>query len=172
MGFVSYEYVSNHELFRPPWAPGLIVIPQEGSKAKVDEFLATEIASLRTEVATYRLLCEHAAGLSFFFYLIFGVVDIVVAAVMALVVGVINQISQTKRLAEFGMLNALGHSKGRIVRRLTLEAVGMTGMGWVGGLVLSWLLFAALKIGFYEPTGLVSRSDFTSPRDWCSVWRI
>jgi ABC-type lipoprotein release transport system permease subunit len=157
MGFVSYRYVSNHELFGPPWAPGLIVIPQEGSKAQVDEFLETEIASLRTEVATYRLLSEHAAELSFFFYLIFGVVDIVVAAVMALVVGVINQISQTKRLEEFGVLNALGRSKDRLVRRLTFEAVGMTGMGWVGGLALSWLLFAALQVSFYEPRGLVLR---------------
>jgi ABC-type lipoprotein release transport system permease subunit len=155
MGFVSHEYVSNHELFGPPWVPGLVVIPQEGHKAEVDEFLEAEIASLRIEVMTHRLLSEHAASFSFFFYLMFGVVDVVVAAVMALVIGVINQISQTKRLEEFGVLNALGHGKGQLVRRLTLEAVGMTGMGWVGGLALSWLLFAALKVGFYEPRGLV-----------------
>jgi len=155
MGFVSYEYVSNHELFGPPWTPGLVVIPLEGRKAEVDEFLEIEIASLRTEVMTHRLLSEHAAQLSFFFYLIFGVVDVVVAAVMALVVGVIHQISQAKRLEEFGVLNALGHSRGRLVRRLTLEAVGMTGTGWIGGLALAWLLFAALKVGVYEPKGLV-----------------
>jgi ABC-type antimicrobial peptide transport system permease subunit len=155
MGFVSYEYVSNHELFGPPWTPGLVVIPQEGRKAEVDEFLEIEIASLHTEVMTHRLLFEHATQLSIFFYLIFGVVDVVVAAVMALVVGVINQISQAKRLEEFGVLNALGHSRGRLVRRLTLEAVGMTGTGWIGGLALAWLLFAALKVGVYEPKGLV-----------------
>ena len=155
MGFVSYEYVSNHELFGPPWTPGLVVIPQEGRKAEVDEFLEIQIASLRTEVMTHRLLSEHAAELSILFYLIFGVVDVVVAAVMALVVGVINQISQAKRLEEFGVLNALGHSKNRLIRRLTLEAVGMTGTGWIGGLALAWLLFAALKVGVYEPKGLV-----------------
>jgi ABC-type lipoprotein release transport system permease subunit len=155
MGFVSYEYVSNHELFGPPWMPGLIVIPRQDRKAEVDEFLETEIAALRVEVMTHRLLSEHAASLSLFFYLLFGGVDMVVAVVMALVVGVINQISQSKRLEEFGVLNALGHSKDRLVRRLTLEAVGMTGVGWVGGLALAWLLFAALKVGFYEPKGLV-----------------
>jgi ABC-type lipoprotein release transport system permease subunit len=155
MGFVSYEYVSNHDLFGPPWMPGLIVIPRQDRKAEVDEFLETEIAALRVEVMTHRLLSEHAASLSLFFYLLFGGVDTVVAVVMALVVGVINQISQSKRLEEFGVLNALGHSKDRLVRRLTLEAVGMTGVGWVGGLALAWLLFAALKVGFYEPKGLV-----------------
>ena len=155
MGFVSYEYVSNHELFGPPWMPGLVIIPRESRKAEVDEFLETEIASLRTDVSTYRRLSEHTAEQSFFFYLIFGVVDVVVAAVMALVVGVINQISQTRRLEEFGVFNALGYGKNRLIRRLTFEAVGVTGMGWVAGLALSWLLFAALKVGFYEPKGLV-----------------
>ncbi|MCP4544649.1 MAG: hypothetical protein GY832_46705 [Chloroflexi bacterium] len=162
MGLVSYEYVSNHELFGPPWRSGLVIIPQEGHKAEVDEFLETEMASLRAVAMTHRLLSDRAMGLSFFFYLIFGVVDIVVAVVMALVVGVINQISQTKRLAEFGVLNALGHSKRHLVRRSTMEAVGMTGLGWIGGLVLSWLLFAVLKVSFYAPKGLVlSLTDLT-----------
>ena len=154
MGFVSYEYVSNHELFGPPWMSGLIVIPQQDRKAEVDEFLEAEIADWHTGVSTDHLLSKKAAGMSLFFHLIFGVVDIVVAVVMALVVGVINQISQTKRLAEFGVLNALGHSKGRLVRRLTLETAGMTGMGWVGGVAFSWLLFAVLKGSFYDPRGL------------------
>ncbi len=162
MGFVSYEYVSNHELFGPPWTPGWVVIPQQGSKAEVDEFLETEIASLRAVVMTFNLLSEKAMGLSVFFYLIFGIVDVVGAVVIALVVGVINRISQAKRLEEFGVLNALGHSKSRLVRRLTLEAVGTTGIGWLGGLALSWLLFAALKVSFYEPKGLVlSLADLT-----------
>jgi ABC-type lipoprotein release transport system permease subunit len=155
MGFVSYEYVSNHELFGPPWTPSLVIIPQEGRKAEVDMFLETGIASLRADVATHRLLSERAAGLSIFFYAIFSVVDVVVAVVMALVVSVINQISQAKRLEELGVLNALGHGKDRLIRRLTLEAVSVTGMGWVGGLALSWLLFAVLKTGLYEPRGLV-----------------
>jgi ABC-type lipoprotein release transport system permease subunit len=162
MGFVSYEYVSNHELFGPPWTSGLVIIPQDGHKAEVDEFLETEIAPLHVDVLTHHLLSERAAGLSSLFYLVFGVVDIVVAVVMALVVGVINQISQTKRLAEFGVLNALGHSKGRLIRRLTMEAFGMTGIGWIGGLALAWLLFAVLKMSFYEPKGLaLSLADLT-----------
>jgi ABC-type lipoprotein release transport system permease subunit len=162
MGLVSYEYVSNHELFGPPWMPGLVIVPQNGHKAEVDEFLETEIAPLHVGVLTHHLLSERAAGLSFFFYLIFGVVDVVVAVVMALVVGVINQIFQSRRLEEFGVLNALGHSQSRLIRRLTLEAVGMTGIGWLGGLALSGLLFGALKAGFYAPNGLVlSLTDLT-----------
>ncbi len=107
LGIVSYEYVSNHELFQSPWAAGLVVIPQISRKAEVDKFLETEIASSQIEVMTYRQLSERAARLSFFFYLILGVVNVVVAAVIALVIGVINRIAQAKRLEEFGVLNAL-----------------------------------------------------------------
>jgi ABC-type lipoprotein release transport system permease subunit len=162
MGFVSYEYVSNHELFGPPWVPSLIVIPQQDRKAEVDAFLETEIVSLRAVVMTHHLLSKKAMGRSVFFYLIFGIVNVAGAIVMALVVGVINQISQTKRLEEFGVLNALGHNKGQLVRRLTLEAVGMTGIGWVVGLILSWSFFSVLKVSFYESRGLVlSLADLT-----------
>jgi hypothetical protein len=43
-----------------------------------------------------------------------------------------------------------------------MEAVGMTGIGWIGGLALAWLLFAGLKVSFYEPKGLVlSLADLT-----------
>jgi hypothetical protein len=162
MGLVSYEYVSQHGLFGPPWTSGLVIIPRDGHKAEVDEFLETEIAPLHVRVVTHHLLSERAAELSLFFYLVLGVVDIVVAIVMALVVGVINQISQTKRMAEFGVLNALGHGTGCLIRRLTMETVGVTGVGWVGGLALSWLAFALLKTSFYEAKGLVlSLADLT-----------
>jgi cell division protein FtsX len=154
LGFVSYEYVSSHEAFSAPWSPGLVVVAQPGRKAEVDQFLEAEIASGQTNVMTHHLLAERSAGLSATFYLTFGLVDLVVAVVIALVVGAIHQISQARRLEEFGVLNALGHSKSRLIRRATLEAVAMAGLGWVLGLVLAWLLFALLKSAFYVPRGM------------------
>jgi len=155
LGLVSYEFVNNHELFGPPWVPGLILIPQEGYKTEVENFLENEIKSQNVNVSTYQKSTKRAAGLSGFFYLLFGLIDILVAVVIAQVVGVIYQITQTKRLDEFGILNAIGHSKKWLIRRLTFEAVGMTGMGWVVGLGLSWVMFIGLRMWFYEPKGLV-----------------
>jgi len=154
LGFVSYEYVSNHEQFTAPWTPGLVVIAQEGRQREVEAFLEDEIASAQIDVMTYQVLSKRAQGLSATFYAIFGVVDVLVAGVMALVIGMINQITQAERLKEFGVLNALGHSKRQLTRRLTLETMFMTGMGWLAGLVLSWLLFAILKGGFYASRGM------------------
>jgi len=155
MGFVSYEYVTDHELFEPPWVPGLVVIAQNARKAEVDNYLESEIASPRTEVMTHRNLTVRSAGLSAILFVILSIVDLLVAIVMALVIGVINQIAQEKRLEEFALLNSLGRTSRQLVRRSMLETVGMTGIGWLGGLILFWLFFAVLKTNLYEPRGMV-----------------
>jgi len=154
LGFVSYQYVNSHELFEAPWAHGLVVIAREGQKDTVDEFLESEIASSHTNVMTHQILSERQASITTLFHLIFGIVDLVVAVVIALVVGMINQIAQTKRLGEFGLLHAIGHGKNRLIRWLTLETAGVAVVGWIIGLALSWTLFAWLKHGLYEPRGL------------------
>jgi ABC-type antimicrobial peptide transport system permease subunit len=154
LGFVSYEYVANHEQFGAPWTHALIVIAQEGRKDAVDEFLESEISSSSTDIMTHDRLSERLARLSGTFHLILSVVDLVVAAVIALVVGITNQIAQTRRLREFGLLNAVGYSKNRLFCRFTLETAGIAGFGWGVGLGLSWLLFALLKANFYAPKGM------------------
>ncbi|MFB0536500.1 MAG: FtsX-like permease family protein [Anaerolineae bacterium] len=153
LGIVSYEYVNNHELFTPPWTPGLVVVAKEGRQAAVDDFLETEI-SPHAEVRTNRQLAEKITRVSRNFHLLFGVVDILVAVAIALVVGMINQIALSRRLAEFGVLHALGNGKSRLVRRLALEMAVVAVLGWIIGLALSWGFFALLKTRFYEPNGI------------------
>jgi putative ABC transport system permease protein len=154
MGFVSYEYVSSHELFDAPWAHGLLVIAREGHKEAVDAFLESEITSARTDVLTHRRLVSKHRNISAIFRIIFGIVDVVVAIVIALVVGITNQIAQTKRLEEFGLLHAVGYGKRRLIRRLTAEMAVVAVLGWLVGLALSWAAFGWLHHSVYEPRGM------------------
>ncbi|MBN2391822.1 MAG: ABC transporter permease [Anaerolineae bacterium] len=161
VGIVSYEYVNGHELFASPWAPGLIVIAKEGRRAAVDDFLETAISPY-AKVRTNRQLVENFVRVSRNFHLLFGVVDVLVALAIALVVGLINQIALSKRLAEFGVLHALGNDKDHLVRRLATETVIVTALGWITGLALSWGFFALLKVKLYEPNGInLSLANFT-----------
>jgi len=43
-----------------------------------------------------------------------------------------------QRLTEFGTLYAVGHSKGWLTRRLTLETAGLTLTGCTLGIWLAW----------------------------------
>jgi ABC-type antimicrobial peptide transport system permease subunit len=153
VAIVSYEYLDSHELYTPRQA-GLLVVAREGRKTAVDDFLATTILSPRTVVETHRQRAAFLARVRRTVNLVLGVVDCLVAVVVALVVGLINQIALAQRLADFGVLHAIGHHKHRLIRRLTLETTAVAGVGWLAGLTLAWLTLAWLKTNFYEPRGM------------------
>jgi len=152
LALVSYEYLDGHELYGP-CSPSQIVVPHEGRKAAMDAFLANDIRSPYTRVETSEQVARLFAPMQQMLYLIFGIVDGLVAVVVAVVAGAINQIALTQRLEEFGLLHALGQHKKRLIRRLTLETAIVAGMGWIAGLVLAGLVFAWLKVSLYEPKG-------------------
>jgi ABC-type lipoprotein release transport system permease subunit len=152
VGFASREYLESHELHSRP--SGFIVVAREGSKATVDEFLETTILSARTDIETAARLFAMTDRVRRSFRLVCGVIDCLVAVVVALVVGVINHIALTRRLPDLGVLHALGHRKSRLVHRLTLETTIVAGIGWTIGLALSWLSLAWVKANFYEPSGM------------------
>jgi ABC-type lipoprotein release transport system permease subunit len=160
LGFVSYEYIDSHELYAPR-SSSLVVVAHEGRKAAVDDFLETAIASPRTEVITYRQWTEFMAQAQQIFHLIFGVVDCLVAVVIALVVATINRIALAQRMTEFGLLHGIGHSRSRLTRRLTLETAVVAGMGWVGGLGLSWMVFVWLRANLYTASMELDLANLT-----------
>jgi len=153
VGFVSYEYLEGHELYAPRVASALVVA-RDGRKEAMDEFLETTIASARTEVDTHRDILEVAAQARRFLYLTFGIVNCLVAIAVAVVVGVINQIALMRRVSELGLLNALGHHRNRLIRRLTLETAVVSGLGWIAGLALGLLILSWLKANLYYARGM------------------
>jgi hypothetical protein len=160
LGLLSYEYMEGHELYASQ-PPGLVVVPERGRKAEVDRFLETVIASPRTDVWTYRRLSESMAeGLSFL-HLVFGVVDCLVAVVIALVVGTIHQIGLGQRTEELGLLHAAGYGKNWLIGRLIVEAGAIAGVGWFTGLAFSWLLFAWLKARVLTPSMELDLANLT-----------
>lgn len=153
VGFASQEYLSGHESFAPRTA-NLLVVAREGRKAAVDEFLESTIASKRTEIQTYReifqLVSRGLKGL----HVLLGAVNLLVAIVVALAVGVINRIALTRRLAEFGLLYAVGFHKRQLIGRLTLETAALAGTGWIFGLALAQLTLACLQASLYYARGM------------------
>ena len=153
LAIVSYEYLQNHELYTPRQA-GMIVVARPSRKAAVDQFLEGTVRSKQTLVETHdrrsRLLARNRRSVS----LILGLVDILVAVVTALVIGMINLIAMTRRLPEFGVLHAIGHDRHSLIRRLVCETAIVAGVGWLAGAVCAWLALAWLRTGFYAPLGV------------------
>jgi ABC-type lipoprotein release transport system permease subunit len=154
-GFASREYIESHEQLSRP--AGLIVVPREGGKAAVDDFLETTILSGTTDVETAARMFMMTERVRRLFRLVSAVIDGLVAVVIALVVGVMNQIALTQRLPDLGVLHALGHQRRLLVRRLALETAVVAGSGWVIGLALSWCSLAWVKTNLYQPNGMELR---------------
>jgi ABC-type lipoprotein release transport system permease subunit len=153
VGFASHEYLASHERFAPRTL-SILVVAKEDRKAAVDEFLEAEIASTHTEIETYRQIHQYVTLARQSFYVIFGLVNCLVAVIIALVVGVINRIALTHRVVELGLLYAVGHQRRRLTGRLTLETGLVAGMGWGLGLAFAWLILSALKFGPYYARGM------------------
>ena len=153
LGIVSYEFLENHERYRDRVTYGLLVIARPGREAAVDDFLAKEINSPRTKTYTLQWLSENLARLEASLYTFFFPIVLLITIAVTLVVGAINQIAFTRRLPEFGTLNAAGYSQGWLARRLTLETAGLAFAGWALGIGLSWGMMALLNTAIYVPKG-------------------
>lgn len=153
VGFVSAEYLNSHELYAPR-TTSLLVVAREGRKAAVDDFLETTIRSKYTEVETFATIVEFLKMARVGIYVIFGVVNSVVAVAVAFVVGTINRIAITKRLSEFGLLHALGRHKRQLIRRLTLETAAVAGVGCLIGLGIALAIMSWLKNGLFYDLGM------------------
>jgi ABC-type lipoprotein release transport system permease subunit len=153
LGFVSNEYLSSHELYTPR-RTGLLVAAAPGQKAAVDSFLETAIDTSAVDIETFTEIARFVAIARVSLRIIFGVVNTVVAVVVAFVVGVINQIAMSMRLSELGVLHALGHSKPRLVRRMTLETAAVAGAGTLIGLGLALLALAGIRSSVFYNLGM------------------
>lgn len=153
VGFVSYEYLESHELYAPRIV-SQIVVARQSRKGAVEEFLENTISSKRTEVKTYGRLCRLVAADRREVLIGFGIVNCLVAVAAAVIVGVVNHIAMTQRVSELGLLNAFGHHRGKLIRRLALETISITGVSWSIGLALALLVLICLKLTVYYARGM------------------
>jgi len=153
LGFVSGEYMNSHERYAPR-ATGLLVIAKQDRKAAVDAFLETTIDTPSTNVETFAEIDKYVRMARTATYVLFGIVNSVVGVVVALVVGIINQIAMARRLSEFGLLHALGHHKRDLVRRMTLETVVIAFAGTLIGLIIAFLGVLGIKNSLFYRLGM------------------
>ena len=153
VGFASYEYLDGHELYAPRIV-SQIVVAREGRKVAVEEFLENTISSKRTEVRTYGKLYRFVAADRREILIGLGTVNCLVAIAAAVIVGVVNHIAMTQRVFELGLLNAFGHHRTKLIRRLALETIAITGISWTIGLALASLVLICLKLTVYYARGM------------------
>jgi hypothetical protein len=152
LGIVSLEYLNDHELYRT-FPTRLILVPHEGRYAVVDDFLRNEIQSPRISVMTFSLLNERIMSEALPGLLMLLPVILIVAIAFSLLIVVVNQIANSRRLPEFGILHATGRSKYWLIRRLTRETGILAVAGWTIAIGLSYAALYLLKMTLFAQQG-------------------
>ena len=81
--------------------------------------------------------------------------------VLSLALGLLSVIFFMQRANEFGLLAALGYTKGFLSMRTVLEAVVTVAAGWALGILLSQGIYTVLNATLFEPKGLAPLTIMT-----------
>jgi ABC-type lipoprotein release transport system permease subunit len=153
LGILSYEYLDSHELYRDSMDRGLLVVPRKGRQAAVESFLQQETEDRQTYVWTFQMLNKYVNGQYRDTFPIAFLVAAATATALTLVVGAVNRLAFARRLSEFGILQAYGHGKAWLMRRLTMETSVLAFAGCLAGIGLSWLILYVLQMTLFAPRG-------------------
>jgi len=152
LGLASYEYITGHEDYQPRMN-GLLAVARPGRIAALSRFLEA-LPDKQVQVETLDLQASDIAQMGSILYPLFAMVDLMVAGVAAVVVGVINQIAISRRLPEFGLLHAVGWRKGALLRRVTGGTAVTAALGWLVGLAGMGALIALGRETVFASRGL------------------
>jgi putative ABC transport system permease protein len=152
LGLVSLAYLNDHEGYRN-FPARLLVAAQQGRQAAVEVHLRNEIQSEQASVMTLDILNARIVNEALPGLVMLLPVVLMVTMAFSLLVVVINRIANARRLPEFGILHAVGHSKTWLIRHLTTEATVPTLVGWVMGIGMSWLALYLFKVVLLAPRG-------------------
>ncbi|MBN1439452.1 MAG: FtsX-like permease family protein [Anaerolineales bacterium] len=163
LSFASLEFV---EAGRGDWAGPLsmIVLPRAGQKAELDAYLDREAGGGELRVLTYGNQTAEFRRQERELVAVLGLLEGVIAAVAALTLAGLNYVFFLGRRKEFGVLQALGFTRRRLVWRGACEGLAAAGAAWLAAV----LLFAAIAIGIqlwlYTPAGI--QLNFFNPTPW------
>lgn len=152
LGIASLEYLNTHELYRH-FPSRFMVLAYENRNDRVDAFLRNEIQNINTSVRTFSLLNERVMSEALPGLLMLLPVILLVTIAFSLLIVVINQIANQRRLPEFGILHAVGFGKDWLIQRLTKETGALALAGWSLGIALSSGALRLLKISYFAPRG-------------------
>jgi ABC-type lipoprotein release transport system permease subunit len=152
IGFSDLDtYCSEHQLSE--YDPMDLIIPQKGRIAQVKiyiEYLARKDNRLSTliayEVSHRNVINSIIMALNAIYLMITGIV--------AVCVSFLFYIYFFQRRSEFGLLEALGHTRQMVVGKAFLEIAGINLLGFMGGLVVAVLSEWALSSFILMDRGL------------------
>jgi ABC-type antimicrobial peptide transport system permease subunit len=152
-GFVSLEYLSNHEFYAGR-STHMLVLPRDGRKNAMDKWLRGHVASSRTSVQTFDQMQTDIRLGTWVLLAVFAIIESVSAVVAAVAAGLLSYTFFAQRRQEYGVLHAIGHSRSRLAWLTVRESVGAVVVAWLLGMMLCAIGLVYMQTAVFAPKGM------------------
>jgi len=155
----SIEYHRLHHL--PPVDNLLAMAPDLEQQSRLDRWALERFHGERVQVFAFDDLRARTDESFEILYWILDAVILALAALITLIMAMLIKIHLTQRMPEFGLLEALGYSRGALLRRLLSEHLAVILFGWLAGIACG---FGLLKL--VHQLVMYPRAFSIDPFDW------
>lgn len=158
--FTSYEYLAANHF--PPIDVLMVFAKNQREQRKLDAWAEKSLRGIRAITYTYPSLERDTEET---FRVLFKILNLVIALlvlVIAIMMAMLMNIYLSQRLVEFGLLQAIGFTRRKLITRTAAEAVLVVAAGWMFGVVCVYGLLSAVKALLMEPRALAL--DTLDPR--------
>ncbi|RYG48814.1 FtsX-like permease family protein [bacterium] len=135
----------------PPVDLGMVFAKDSAQQDRLDHWTDKRFKGRRAAVLAYFQIEKNTQEMFKTLFMILNVIIGVMVIVMTSIMGMLINIYQTQRLQEFGLLQAIGYTKGQILRRVASESVMVVVVGWILGLLLAYGLLLIAKATMMDP---------------------
>ena len=154
LGVIPLDYMTEHYLFERRYE-GLVVVPQPGHEQAVYAGLQNLIGDSPFRLFDWTYIKAKIDSLIANLDTINRFLILLVTIVLALVVGLLNNLFFRQRMNEFGLLAAVGYSRWALILRVAWESLGVTLAAWIIGVGLGVTVLSWFNAAFMLPHGLL-----------------
>jgi putative ABC transport system permease protein/lipoprotein-releasing system permease protein len=149
--FTSYEYLKENHF--PPVDVLIFATPNLSEQRKLDAWAEESLRSQRALVFTFPSLERDTEET---FRILFKILNVVVAllvTVITLMMAMLINIYLSQRIVEFGLLQAIGFTQSKLIKRAIYEASLVVAIGWLFGVVSACALLSVIRSVLMDPKG-------------------
>ncbi|HEY3331077.1 MAG TPA: FtsX-like permease family protein [Capsulimonadaceae bacterium] len=153
IAFTSPEFA---QAAMPLFTKHLVVTAKDTAQLPaISRSIIRDVDRSKCEVLSFTSLVNQLRKSLASMYMIMGLVNAMVILVVALMSGMLSNIYFTQRITEFAILSAIGMRRTTLLLHAVSETAVVTAVGWVLGVVVTWLIMDAMKGSVFEPRGML-----------------
>lgn len=136
----------------PPIDVLMVFARNLSDQRKLDAWALKRFKGQRAQLFAYSELEENTDEMFSILYKILNVVIGTLVLVITVMMAMLINIYQSQRIQEFGLLQALGYTKRRLLRRVIKETLWVVLGGWLVGLAVAFGLLNVTKVVLMDPS--------------------